>query len=139
MTGVTNTSLKWMRIFRTTLQTWTGCIKLVKTGADVAVGSRYVAGGTDRKLAIHAPFIFAWRCCLYKIITWMPVNDPTAGFVCYRRQVLDTINFNEIQFVGYAFQVEMKFAAWKLGFKIVEVPIVFRDRSMVPAKCRKAF
>lgn len=69
-----------------------------------------------------------------RLITWMPVKDPTAGFVCYRRQVLETINFNMIRFVGYAFQIEMKFAAWKLGFKIAEVPIVFVDRTLGSSK-----
>jgi dolichol-phosphate mannosyltransferase len=67
----------------------------------------------------------------------MPVKDPTAGFVCYRREVLETINFDEIKFVGYAFQIEMKFAAWKLGFKIVEVPITFIDRKLGSSKMNK--
>lgn len=59
----------------------------------------------------------------------MPVKDPTAGFVCYKKEVLMAINLEMISFVGYAFQIEMKFAAWKLGFKIVEVPITFKDRT----------
>jgi dolichol-phosphate mannosyltransferase len=59
----------------------------------------------------------------------MPVRDTTAGFKCYRRNVLETIDFNRIRFTGYAFQIEMKFATWKLGFKITEVPIIFTDRS----------
>jgi dolichol-phosphate mannosyltransferase len=63
-----------------------------------------------------------------KLITWMPVNDPTAGFVCYSRKVLSTIPLDKVHFVGYAFQIEMKYRAWKLGFKIGEVPITFRDR-----------
>jgi dolichol-phosphate mannosyltransferase len=63
--------------------------------------------------------------------------DPTAGFVCYKREVLQTINFNEIKFVGYAFQIEMKFAAWKLGFKIQEVPITFIDRQIGTSKMNK--
>ncbi len=94
----------------------------------MAVGSRYVRNGRIE----NWPFIrhvYSRGGAVYtRLITWMPVNDPTAGFVCYSRKVLDTINFDEIQFTGYAFQVEMKFAAWKLGFKIMEVPIVFRDR-----------
>jgi dolichol-phosphate mannosyltransferase len=68
------------------------------------------------------------------MITWMPVMDPTAGFVCYHRRVLQSINFDAIRFVGYAFQIEMKFAAWKLGFKIVEVPITFVDRKFGTSK-----
>ena len=67
----------------------------------------------------------------------MPVNDPTAGFVCYKKKVLETINFDMIQFVGYAFQIEMKFAAWKLGFKIKEVPITFVDRKTGMSKMSK--
>ena len=67
----------------------------------------------------------------------MPVRDPTAGFVCYRREFLETINLSEITFVGYAFQIEMKFAAWKLGFKISEVPIIFIDRRLGDSKMNK--
>jgi len=67
----------------------------------------------------------------------MPVNDPTAGFVCYSRKVLETINLNKIQFVGYAFQIEMKFITWKLGFTIKEVPIVFIDRKEGVSKMSK--
>jgi dolichol-phosphate mannosyltransferase len=108
-----------------------------RSGADVAVGSRYVDGGKidNWPLSRH---IYSRGGALYtKLITWMPVNDPTAGFVCYTRKVLDTINFDEIQFVGYAFQVEMKFAAWKLGFNIVEVPITFKDRKFGVSKMSK--
>ena len=71
------------------------------------------------------------------MITWMPIMDPTAGFMCYRREVLDTINLSAISFTGYAFQIEMKFAAWKLGFKIVEVPITFIDRELGASKMNK--
>jgi dolichol-phosphate mannosyltransferase len=67
----------------------------------------------------------------------MPVKDPTAGFVCYRKEVLEAINLDEISFVGYAFQIEMKFAAWKLGFKITEVPITFKDREVGASKMNK--
>jgi len=64
-----------------------------------------------------------------RIITGMPIHDSTAGFKCYKRKVLKTINFNKIQFVGYAFQIEMKFKAWKYGFNVVEVPVIFTDRT----------
>jgi len=111
--------------------------KACKNGADVAVGSRYVRGGRIENWPVVRHVYSRGGAIYTKIITWMPVNDPTAGFVCYRRRVLDTINFDEIQFVGYAFQVEMKFAAWKLGFKIVEVPIVFRDRKHGTSKMSK--
>jgi dolichol-phosphate mannosyltransferase len=67
----------------------------------------------------------------------MPINDPTAGFICYKKEVLETINLDEIKFVGYAFQIEMKFAAWKLGFKIKEVPITFIDRKEGSSKMNK--
>ena len=64
-----------------------------------------------------------------KIITGMPIHDSTAGFKCYKRKVLETINFDKIQFVGYAFQIEMKFKTWKYGFNVVEVPVIFTDRT----------
>ena len=64
-----------------------------------------------------------------KIITGMPIHDSTAGFKCYKREVLEIINFDKIQFVGYAFQIEMKFKAWKYGFNVVEVPVIFTDRT----------
>ena len=64
-----------------------------------------------------------------KMITGMPVHDATAGFKCYKREVLETIKFNKIQFVGYAFQIEMKFKSWKYGFNIIEVPVIFTDRT----------
>lgn len=106
-------------------------------GADVAVGSRYVPGGKtenwpwDRQLYSRGGALYT------KLLTWMPVNDPTAGFVCYTRQVLESINLDEIEFVGYAFQIEMKFVSWKLGFRIKEVPITFIDRKIGVSKMSK--
>ena len=97
-------------------------------GKDLVVGSRYIKGGQvvnwpkDRILLSKGGALYT------KLITWMPVNDPTAGFVCYSRKVLSTIPLDKVHFVGYAFQIEMKYRAWKLGFKIGEVPITFRDR-----------
>jgi dolichol-phosphate mannosyltransferase len=99
-----------------------------KDGADVAIGSRYVPGGKIENWPWDRRFYSRGGALYTKLITWMPVNDPTAGFICYKKEVLETINLNEIKFVGYAFQIEMKFASWKLGFKIVEVPITFKDR-----------
>jgi dolichol-phosphate mannosyltransferase len=97
-------------------------------GYDVAIGSRYVPGGTIENWPLDR-HVYSKGGALYtRLITFMPVKDPTAGFLCYRQNVLKTINFDEIKFIGYAFQIEMKFAAWKLGFKIKEVPIVFIDR-----------
>ncbi len=106
-------------------------------GADVAVGSRYVKGGGFINWPASRIMISKGGSLYTRVITWMPVKDPTAGFICYRKKVLDTINFDEISFVGYAFQIEMKFAAWKLGFKIKEVPIVFQDRTEGTSKMSK--
>ncbi|MBX2929745.1 MAG: polyprenol monophosphomannose synthase [Saprospiraceae bacterium] len=106
-------------------------------GADVAVGSRYVRGG---KLE-NWPFdriLLSFGASLYvRLVTQMPVKDPTAGFVCYRRRVLQTINLDKIRFVGYAFQIEMKFAARSLGFRITELPITFTDRLEGASKMSK--
>ena len=108
-----------------------------KNGAGVAVGSRYVKGGGVENWPTNRIALSKGASLYTRIITWMPVNDPTAGFVCYRREVLESINLNNISFVGYAFQIEMKFAAWKLGFKIQEVPIVFKDRAFGTSKMNK--
>lgn len=97
-------------------------------GADVSVGSRYVKGGRTENWPWDRAVLSYGASIYVGIITWMPVRDATAGFVCYHRSVLEAIKFDAIQFVGYAFQIEMKFTAWKLGFKIKEVPITFRDR-----------
>ncbi len=105
--------------------------------ADVAVGSRYVKGGKltnwpwDRILLSKGASLYT------QMITWIPVKDSTAGFVCYKKNVLETIDLDGIKFIGYAFQIEMKFAAWKLGFKIKEVPITFTDRKLGNSKMSK--
>jgi dolichol-phosphate mannosyltransferase len=105
--------------------------------ADVAIGSRYVPGGKTENWPLDR-HIYSKGGALYtRIITWMPVNDPTAGFVCYSRKVLATMNLQEIRFVGYAFQIEMKLAAWKLGFRLKEVPITFVDRKVGTSKMSK--
>ncbi|MEM8526107.1 MAG: polyprenol monophosphomannose synthase [Bacteroidota bacterium] len=97
-------------------------------GADLAVGSRYVKGGKLENWPFDRIFISYGASLYVRLITFMPVKDPTAGFVCYSRKVLKTIDLSKIRFVGYAFQIEMKFAAYQLGFKIKEVPITFTDR-----------
>ncbi len=107
------------------------------SGADVAVGSRYVKGGAIENWPSNRVWLSKGASLYTRIITWMPVNDPTAGFVCYRREVLESINLDKIHFVGYAFQIEMKFAAWKLGFTIQEVPITFKDRKLGVSKMNK--
>lgn len=97
-------------------------------GADLVVGSRYVRGGK----CVNWPadrMILSYGASLYvRLITWMWVKDPTAGFVGYRRKVLETIDLDRIRFIGYAFQIEMKFAAKVLGFRLQEIPITFTDR-----------
>ncbi|HEX6180228.1 MAG TPA: polyprenol monophosphomannose synthase [Chitinophagaceae bacterium] len=106
-------------------------------GADVAVGSRYVKGGGNVNWPWDRIFLSKGGSFYTRMITWMPVKDPTAGFVCYKKEVLESINFDQIRFVGYAFQIEMKFAAWKLGFKIKEIPIIFADRKYGSSKMNK--
>ena len=106
-------------------------------GADVAVGSRYVKEGKIENWPWTRVSLSKGASVYTRIITFMPVRDPTAGFVCYRSEVLEAINLDKISFVGYAFQIEMKFAAWKLGFKIKEVPITFVDRKYGISKMNK--
>lgn len=103
-------------------------------GADVAIGSRYVEGGKLENWPFVRKFYSKGGALFTKLVTWMPVNDPTAGFICYMANVLAAIDFDAIKFVGYAFQIEMKFACWKLGFKIKEVPITFKDRKIGTSK-----
>ena len=105
--------------------------------ADVAVGSRYVKNGAVENWPLDRIALSKGASLYTRIITFMPIKDPTAGFVCYKAHVLSTINLDAISFVGYAFQIEMKFAAWKLGFKIEEVPITFKDRKLGASKMNK--
>ncbi len=107
-------------------------------GADLAIGSRYVKGGGVINWPRNRIALSKGASLYTRMITWMPVKDPTAGFVCYKKEVLETINLDRIRFVGYAFQIEMKFAAWKLGFKIKEVPIIFQDRTEGVSKMNKS-
>jgi len=97
-------------------------------GADVAVGSRYKKGINVVNWPLHRILLSYGASFYVKLITGMKVHDPTAGFVCYRRKVLETINLDSINFIGYAFQIEMKFRAHLKKYKIVEVPIIFTDR-----------
>ena len=106
-------------------------------GAGVAVGSRYVEGGMVENWPANRILLSKGASLYTRIITGMPVMDPTAGFVCYTRKVLEAINLNNIQFIGYAFQIEMKFTSWKLGFHIEEVPITFIDRKLGASKMHK--
>ena len=106
----------------------------VTGGGDLSVGSRYVKGGKVE----NWPFLriaMSYLASLYvRMVLWIPVADATAGFVCYRREVLETIDLKDIEFVGYAFQIEMKYAAIRHGFKLVEVPITFMDRKVGQSK-----
>jgi dolichol-phosphate mannosyltransferase len=98
-------------------------------GGDLSIGSRYVSGVNIVNWPMMRLLMSFFASKYVKMITGMPIHDSTAGFKCYKRQVLETINFDKIQFVGYAFQIEMKFKAWKYGFNIVEVPVIFTDRT----------
>jgi dolichol-phosphate mannosyltransferase len=104
---------------------------------DVSVGSRYVKGGEVLNWPMDRHIYSRGGAIYTKFITWLPVNDPTAGFVCYKKEVLESMDLNKVNFVGYAFQIGMKFIAWKLGFKIVEVPITFQDRKTGVSKMSK--
>lgn len=103
-------------------------------GADLAIGSRYVCGVN----VVNWPMgriLMSWFASKYvRIITGIPVHDTTAGFVCYRRQLLETIELDKIEFKGYAFQIEMKFTAFKCGFRIKEIPVIFINRRLGTSK-----
>lgn len=107
-------------------------------GADVAVGSRYANGVVNVVNWPMGRVLMSYYASAYvRFITRMKIGDATAGFVCYTRKVLETINLDNIKFVGYAFQIEMKFTSYKLGFNVVEVPIVFTDRTLGQSKMSK--
>jgi dolichol-phosphate mannosyltransferase len=95
---------------------------------DLAIGSRYTNGVNIVNWPMSRLLMSFFASKYVKFVTGLPVNDSTAGFICYKRSVLETINLDKIQFVGYAFQIEMKFKSWKSGFDIIEVPVVFTDR-----------
>lgn len=97
-------------------------------GADLSIGSRYATGVNVVNWPMGRVLLSYFASMYVRLITSMPIADTTAGFVCYSRKVLSTIPLDKIKFVGYAFQIEMKFVAWKYGFKLVEVPIIFTER-----------
>ncbi len=103
-------------------------------GADLAIGSRYVNGVTVVEWPIGRIIMSYYASAYVRYVTGMPVKDTTAGFKCYRRKVLETINLDAIKLKGYGFQIEMKYNAYLLGFKIAEVPIIFRDRTKGTSK-----
>jgi len=96
--------------------------------ADVAIGSRYISGVNVVNWPMSRVLISYFASVYVRLITGMKVRDATAGFVCYKKQVLEVIDLDKIKFKGYAFQIEMKFKAWKYGFNVVELPIIFTDR-----------
>ena len=100
----------------------------------VVVGSRYTPGGMVENWPLNRQLISYGASLYVRFITWMPVKDPTAGFIGYRRKVLETLDLDKIEFIGYAFQIEMKFATWQNNFRIVELPITFKDRTKGTSK-----
>ena len=102
--------------------------------ADIAIGSRYVSGVNVVNWPMGRVLMSYYASKYVRTVTGVPLHDTTAGFVCYRRKVLETINLDAIRFKGYAFQIEMKFTAYKLGFKIKEVPVVFVNRELGTSK-----
>ena len=98
-------------------------------GADVSIGSRYSKGVNVVNWPMKRVLLSYFASKYVRFITRIPVHDTTAGFVCYKRRVLETINLNNIRFIGYAFQIEMKFKAWKHNFNIKEVSVIFTDRT----------
>jgi dolichol-phosphate mannosyltransferase len=103
-------------------------LEACENGADVAVGSRYCKGGKVSNWPLGRILMSYFASVYVRLILWIPVKDTTAGFKCYRKKVLETLELDKIRFMGYAFQVEMKYRAYKKGFKIMEVPIIFTDR-----------
>ena len=103
-------------------------------GADLSIGSRYVSGVNVVNWPMGRVLMSYFASKYVRIVTGMPVCDTTAGFKCYRREVLETIGLDKIRFKGYAFQIEMKFTAWKYGYKIVEVPVIFVNRELGTSK-----
>ena len=103
-------------------------------GSDLSIGSRYATGVNVVNWPMGRVLLSFFASKYVQLITGIPVHDTTAGFVCYRKKVLETIPLNEIKFIGYAFQIEMKFLTWKYGFKLNEVPIIFTDRTRGQSK-----
>jgi len=113
---------------------YAACVK----GADVAIGSRYVTGVNVVNWPLNRVLMSYYASAYVRTITGMTIRDATAGFICYRRKVLESVNLDRIKFVGYAFQIEMKYRAHANGFNIVEVPIIFTDRTKGESKMSNA-
>ncbi len=115
------------------IKLYTACAQ----GADMAIGSRYKTGINVVNWPMSRVMMSYYASWYVRFITGMSIRDTTAGFVCYRRKVLETIELDKIKFKGYAFQIEMKHTAWKIGFKIEEVSIIFTDRTVGQSKMTK--
>jgi len=113
---------------------WSACHD---EGADMAIGSRYVKGVNVVNWPMSRVLMSYFASKYVRFITRMKVKDATAGFKCYKRKVLEAMDFEKISFIGYAFQIEMKYTTWKLGFEIKEVPIIFTDRTEGQSKMSK--
>ena len=113
-------------------------VRLVKAcredGADLAIGSRYISGVNVVNWPLSRVLMSYFASIYVRLITGMKIMDTTAGFKCYKREVLENIKLQQIRSVGYGFQIEMKFIAWKLGYRIVEIPIIFTDRKLGASK-----
>ncbi|MCK5372182.1 MAG: polyprenol monophosphomannose synthase, partial [Cyclobacteriaceae bacterium] len=105
-----------------------------KEGNDMAVGSRYASGVNVVNWPMGRVLLSYFASLYVQVVTGMHIKDSTAGFICYRKKVLETINLDKVKFVGYAFQIEMKFTSWKFGFKIKEIPIIFTNRTLGESK-----
>lgn len=105
--------------------------------ADVAIGSRYVKGGNVSNWPIGRILMSYFASVYVRMILWINIKDTTAGFICYNRKVLETIDLDKVKFIGYAFQIEMKYTAHRLGFKLKEIPITFIDRKEGQSKMSK--
>jgi len=105
-----------------------------KDGADMSIGSRYIKGVNVVNWPLTRVLLSYLASIYVRVITGMKIRDTTAGFICYKREVLESIDFDKIKFIGYAFQIEMKFKAYKKKFKIVEIPVVFTDRTKGESK-----
>ena len=102
--------------------------KLVNDNVDLCIGSRYISGINVVNWPLSRVLLSYFASFYVRVITGMKIKDPTAGFKIYKRKVLESIPLDHVEFVGYAFQIEMKFRTWKKGFKVAEIPIVFKDR-----------
>ena len=111
--------------------------KCVREGADLSIGSRYSQGVNVVNWPMKRVLLSYFASKYVQFVTGMPFHDTTAGFVCYNRKVLETIQLDKIKFVGYAFQIEMKFKAWKRGFNVQEVSVIFTDRTLGESKMSK--